>query len=486
MVVSVVLAVLLAQQIHGESPWVNDQNLGDPLRSAEAAQLPPELLDAASRLASRALLSNRAMETLEELCDDVGARLSGSAEANHAVDWCIARMKRDGFENVHAEKALVPHWVRGRCDAAMTSPRPQPMHACALGGSVGTGGKPLVASVVMTESLDSLAKLTREQVAGKIVLLTRRMTRDGGEASGYGPTVTIRGRGASAAAKLGAVGVMIRSVGTANARLPHTGNMNYEEGVPKIPAIALAAEDAEMVERLLARGTDVKVSMESTCEMEGDVESANVVADLIGREKPDEIVLLSGHLDSWDLASGAIDDGAGCVISWEAARLMHELKLRPRRTIRVVLWMSEENGSAGAKAYAVQHEAEAGKHVVAFEADSGAGRPQGFGLTCADQDLPRVQALAPLLRGLGCGAVTKGGGGADVGQLRRLAIPTMGLSQDDHWYFDYHHTTADTPDKVDPHEMSLNVAAMAVMAYAVADLEPRLAAAPPAANDRTR
>lgn len=486
MVALVVVACLLVPQIHAESPWLDDQNLGTPLRTAEAAKLPPELLDAASRLAGRALLSNRAMETLEELCDDVGARLSGSAEANHAVEWCVARLKKDGFENAHAEKATVPHWVRGRCEAAMTSPRLQPMHACALGGSVGTGGKPLVASVVATESLESLAKLSREQVDGRIVLFTRRMTRDGGEASGYGATVSIRGRGASAAAKLGAVGVMIRSVGTANARLPHTGNMSYEEGITRIPAIALSAEDAEMIDRLLARGIEVKASFETTCAMEGEVESANVVADLPGREKPDEIVLLSGHLDSWDLASGAIDDGAGCVIAWEAARLMRELGIKPRRTIRIVLWMSEENGSSGAKAYATQHEAEAGKHVVAIEADSGAGRPLAFGLTCAEPDLARVQALAPLVRGLGCGTVKKGGGGADVGQLRRLAIPTMGLNQDDYWYFDYHHTPADTPDKVDPHELSLNVAAMAVMAYAIADLEPRLAPAPPAANDRTR
>lgn len=486
MVAPALVACLFLQQIHAESPWLDDQNFGRPLRGEEAAKLPPELLEGASRLAGRALLANRAMETLEELCDDVGARLSGSAEANHAVEWCVARLKRDGFENVRAEKAMVPRWVRGRCEASMTSPRLQPMHACALGGSVGTGGKPLSASVVATESLESLAKLDRAQVEGKIVLFTRRMTRDGGEASGYGATVSIRGRGASAAAKLGAVGVMIRSVGTANARLPHTGNMNYEEGAARIPAIALAAEDAEMLERLLARGVDVKASFETTCAMEGEVESANVVADLPGRDKQDEIVLLSGHLDSWDLASGAIDDGAGCVIAWEAARLMHELKIRPRRTIRVVLWMSEENGSSGAKAYAAQHEAEASKHVVAIESDSGAGRPLGFGLTCADADLARVQALAPLLGGLGCGKVKKGGGGADVGQLRRLAIPTMGLEQDDYWYFDYHHTPADTPDKVDPHELSLNVAAMAVMAYAVAELEPRLSPAPPAANDRTR
>ena len=469
-----------------ESPWLDDKNLGVPLRSAEAASLPPALLDAATRLAGRALVSNRAAETLEELCDDVGARLSGSDNASHAVEWCVARLKRDGFENVRAEKVMVPRWVRGRCEAAMTSPRAQPMEACALGGSVGTGGKALVAEVVATESLETLAKLPPEQVAGKIVLLTRKMTRDPGERAGYGATVSIRTNGANAAGKLGAVGVMIRSVGTGNARVVHTGAMHYDEGVPKIPAVALSAEDTEMLERLLARGQKVAVSLELGCETQGDVESANVVAELRGREKADELVVLGGHLDSWDLGLGAIDDGAGVVIAWEAVRLMKELELRPRRTLRVVFWMNEENGLRGGTGYAEQHAAEAGKHVVAIESDGGAGRPTGFGLTCAEADLPRVQALGALLRGLGCGNVRAGGGGADIGPLRKLDVPTMSLNQDARWYFDYHHTPADTPDKVDPHELALNVAALAVMSFALAEMEPRLAPFPPPAEEHTR
>jgi carboxypeptidase Q len=469
-----------------ESPWLDDKNLGDPLRSGESTQLPPALLDAATKLAGRALLANHAAETLEELCDDVGARLSGSDAANHAVAWCVARLRKDGFENVRTEKVLVPHWVRGRCEVAMTSPRAQSMYACALGGSVGTGGKPLVANVVATESLETLAKLPPEQVAGKIVLLTRRMTRDGGERSGYGATVSIRGNGAIAAAKVGAVGVLIRSVGTGNARVVHTGAMHYDEGVTRIPAAALSAEDAEMIERLLARGQPVAVSLDLGCETQGDVESANVVAELRGREKPDEVVVLGGHLDSWDLGLGAIDDGAGVVIAWEAVRLMKELDLRPRRTLRVVFWMNEENGLRGGNGYAEQHAAEAANHMVAIESDGGAGRPTGFGLTCDAADLPRVQALGALLRGLGCGSVKAGGGGADVGPLRKLAVPTMSLNQDSHWYFDYHHTPADTPDKVDPHELALNVAALSVMSYALAEMEPRLAPFPAPADEKTR
>jgi carboxypeptidase Q len=474
-----------ARTTQAESPWLDDKNLGTPLRPSEVPELAKPLLENASKLAGRALISNRALESLENLCDDCGARISGSDNAAHAVAWCVEWLKQDGFDNVRAEKVLVPHWVRGDCKAAMTAPRAQPMYACALGGSVGTDGKPLVAKVVATESLESLAKLDAKDVAGKIVLFTRKMERDGGEKSGYGATVSVRGGGAIAAAKLGAVGVMIRSVGTGNARLVHTGAMRYDDAVTKIPAVAISAEDAEMVERLLARGVAVEASLELSCKTLPDVESANVVAELVGREKPDELVVIGGHLDSWDLGLGAIDDGAGVVICWEAMRLMKELGLRPRRTVRLVCFMNEENGLRGGDGYAKQHESEAAKTIAAIESDGGAGRPLGFGCSSSDADLARVQQLGALCRGLGCGNVKKGGGGADVGPLRKYGVPTLGLEQDSHWYFDYHHTPADTPDKVDAHELALNVAAMAVMAYSLAELEPRLENAPPPAPTGT-
>lgn len=469
---------LLAQNAaptQSESPWLDDKNLGAPLRPGEVPPLAQPLLDVAAKLVGRALVSNRASETLEQLCDDCGARLSGSDNANRAVEWCLERLRQDGFENVHAEKVMVPRWVRGGCKVAMAGPRDQELHACALGGSVGTGGKVLRAEVIATPSLESLAKLTAADVRGKIVLLTRKMERDGGSTAGYGPTVSIRGGGASAAAKLGAIAVMIRSVGTGNARLPHTGAMNYDEGVAKIPAVALSAEDAEMLDRLIARGTQVEVSLDLGCETLSDVESANVVAELVGREKPEEIVVIGGHLDSWDLGTGALDDGAGVVIAWEAARLMRELGLRPRRTIRLVCFMNEENGLRGGDGYFAQHRDELANHVAAIESDSGAGRPLGFGCTSGDADFARVQQFGALLRGIGAGAVTKGGGGVDIGPLRAGGVPTLGLHQDSRWYFDYHHTAADTPDKADPHELALNVAAMAVMTYALAEMEPRLA-----------
>lgn len=471
-----------APPTQAESPWLDDKNLGAPLRPGEVPELAAPLVEPAARLLGRALVRSRASETLEQLCDDCGPRLSGSENANLAVEWCLERLRQDGFENVHAERVMVPHWVRGHCRVAMAAPRGQELVACALGGSVGTGGKTLQAAVIATPSLESLARLSPAEVRGKIVLLTRKMEREGGADSGYGPTVSIRGGGASAAAKLGAVAVLIRSVGTGNARLPHTGAMHYDDGVAQIPAVALSAEDAEMLDRLVARDRDVEVTIELGCETLPDVESANVIAELPGREKPEEIVVLGGHLDSWDLGTGALDDGAGVVIAWEAVRLIREAGLRPRRTLRLVFFMNEENGLRGGDGYFAEHRDELANHVAAIESDSGAGRPLGFGCTSSDGDLARVQQLGTLLRGIGAGEVTKGGGGADIGPLRAAGVPTLGLRQDSHWYFDYHHTAADTPDKADPHELALNVGAMAVMAFTLAELEPRLANFPPPAD----
>ncbi len=490
---TIAVALLVARGAAGqaspakaESPWLDDQNLGSPLRSDELPPLAGALVDAASRLVGRALIANRAMETLEQLCDDCGPRLSGSAGADLAVAWCLDRLARDGFSNVHAERVMVPRWVRGHCRVTMDQPREQELVACALGGSVGTGGKTLRGEVIATPSLESLAQLAAADVRGKIVLLTRKMERDGGAETGYGPTVSIRGGGASAAAKLGAIAVLIRSVGTGNARLPHTGAMRYEDGVARIPAVALSAEDAEMLDRLVARGRPVEVALDLGCETLPDIESANVVAELPGREKPEEIVLVGGHLDSWDLGTGALDDGAGCVIAWEALRLIREAGLRPQRTLRLVLFMNEENGVRGGDGYFADHRDESALHVAAIEADSGSGRPLGFGCTASDGDLARVTQVGALLRGIGAGAVGKGGGGVDIAPLRAAGVPTLGLRQDGHWYFDYHHTAADTPDKADPHELALNVAAMAVMAYALAELEPRLANFPAADPPRSR
>jgi Zn-dependent M28 family amino/carboxypeptidase len=287
-----------------------------------------------------------------------------------------------------------------------------------------------------------------------------------------------RSQGAVEAAKVGAVGALVRSVGTASYRLPHTGQMHYDEQVKKIPAAAITAEDADLISRLLKSGREVTMHFELGCEALDDVPSANVVADLPGREKPNEIVLIGAHLDSWDVGTGALDDGAGVAICIEALRLLKALEIKPRRTVRVVLFMNEENGLRGGTEYAHAHASELPSHVAAIESDSGAARPLGFQIQAGPGALDRLRELIPLVSAVGATDVREGHGGADIGPLRTGGVPMLGLRQDVTHYFDYHHTPADTLDKVDRKELAQNAATMAVMAYALAEMEgtlPRVA-----------
>jgi carboxypeptidase Q len=341
--------------------------------------------------------------------------------------------------------------------------------------------------VLEVSSFDELHALG-ERAKGKIILYDKAMTRESDESKsvGYGAVAPLRHGGAIEAAKLGAIGALIRSLGTASYRLPHTGAMAYDEKVPKIPFAAITAEDSELIHRLLADGDHVSVHFRLGCRTLPDVPSANVVADIVGREKPEEIVLICGHLDSWDLATGAIDDGAGVAIVMEAMRLVHVLGLQPRRTIRAVLYMNEENGLAGGKTYAADHRAELQKHVAAIESDSGAAHPLGFGISGGAGAEERVREIATLLRGFGADDVKKGGGGADISPLRDSGVPMLSLRQDGTHYFDYHHTPADTLDKVDPFELSQNAASMAVMAYILADMPETLARQEPESTHESK
>ena len=316
-----------------------------------------------------------------------------------------------------------------------------------------------------------------ERAKGRIVLVWKVMERrtDG---SGYGATVPIRGGAASRAAKLGAVGVLIRSVGTSNARLPHTGSLRYEEGVPRIPAAALANPDADLLHRLLSDGKAVRVRFSLGARTFPDAASANVLGEIPGREKPEEIVVLGGHLDSWDLGQGAIDDAAGLGIVIEAARLVGQL--RPRRTLRVVAFANEENGLAGARAYAKAHAAELPRHVAAIESDSGAGTVSGFSWSAGPSAEPYLSSVAALLQPFGLGAIRKGGGGADVGLLRAGGVPLFSPIQDTSRYFDLHHSADDTFDKIDRAELNTGVAAVAALAYALAESEAPLERIPEA------
>lgn len=427
--------------------------------------------DATSRILGAALSQDRGYATLAWLSDRIGPRLSGSKNLEQAVEWVAKELRKAGLDDVHTEKVLVPHWVRGVETGHVVAPAAHPMAITALGGSIPTPEGGVTAEVVEVTSLEALRAMPAEKIRGKIVLFNKKTLRNGGATDGYGAVVPMRSKGAIEASKLGAVGTLVRSVGTAPFRLPHTGAMGYEAGVPPIPSAAISEEDADLIHRLLAYGEPVRVNFVLGCATLPDAESANVVADLRGREKPDEVVLIGAHLDSWDVGTGAIDDGAGVAIVMETMRILRALDLRPRRTIRAVLFTNEENGLRGGKAYNEAHAAELAKHVVAIETDSGAARPKGFGVSAGEGGIDAVRKIAARLAPIGADEVTGNGGGADISPMKLAGVPQMGLRQDTTYYFDYHHSAADTLDKVDRAELALNIAAMAVMAYGLAERE---------------
>ena len=417
----------------------------------------------AGRIIGAALTSNKAYDRLSYLTDKIGHRLSGSKSLELAIAWAIDEMKKDGLDNVRAEKVMVPHWVRGEESLEMISPMPHRFALLGLGNSVGTPEGGITAEAVVVRSFDQLDALG-EQVRGKIVVYNVPFTT-------YGATVRYRLNGASRAARHGAVAALVRSVTTVSLQTPHTGAMSYDEAQPKIPVAAIPIEVAELLQRMNNRGDRPTLRLKMGAKFLPDAESANVVAEIKGSEKPEEIVLLSGHFDSWDVGQGAHDDGGGCIAAWEAVRLLKELGLRPRRTIRVVLYTNEENGLRGGNAYRDAHRAELAKHILAIESDSGIYRPAGFGLAAAapPQARANMQEIAKLLSGIRADRIAPDGGGADIGPIMREGVVGAGLNVDGTHYFDIHHTRADTLDKIDPHDLQLCVATMAVMAYTVAD-----------------
>jgi carboxypeptidase Q len=415
----------------------------------------PQLIHAATN-------TDFAWQRLARLCDTFGPRFSGTTNLEAAIDWILDEMRRDGLDNVHGEEVSVPHWVRGAESAEMLQPRPRRLPMLGLGGSIATPPEGITAEVLVVKSFADLHERARE-AAGKIVVFNVPFTT-------YHETVQIRVHGAVEAAGAGAVASLIRSVTPNSIQTPHTGNMKYDDAVPKIPHAAITVEDAEMMQRMQDRGEKIVVRLKMSAQTLPDAPSRNVVAEITGREKPDEIIIVSGHLDSWDVGRGAMDDGGGAMAAWEAVRLMHKLGLRPRRTVRVVLWVNEENGLAGAHGYERRHKSEMAQHVLAIESDIGAFPPQGFSFNGSDQALPEIKQLARALRPLGADKImAPGAEEADVGELRPDGVPNMALLTDGPRYFWFHHTDADTMDKLDPRELAECAAAMAVMAYEVAD-----------------
>jgi carboxypeptidase Q len=435
-----------------------------------AAPLSPVGLRAAA-LRDEALAGNRALEIVRSLTVEVGPRSAGSPGDAAAVAWALRTLGGMSFDRVWSEKVMVPHWVRGSAEGAILTPHPQTVVLVALGGSVATPAAGLEAPVVMVDSLEALDALDTGQVAGKLVFFNGRMarTRDG---SGYGQAVAPRGRGPAAVAKKGGIGMLLRSVGTRLDRLPHTGATRYEEGVPRIPAAALSGPDADLLEAQVASGKPVKFRLLLTSEALAEAESANVLAEVRGRDEGGEIVLLACHLDSWDLGHGALDDGAGCAIVIEAARRIGELAQPPRRTIRILLAANEEFGLSGARAYATAHQDEIGRHAIAAEADMGAGKVYRFSTHVGADALTTMAEIGRLLSPLGVemGAGNDASGGADLIPLVQARVPVADLDQDASTYFDHHHSANDTFDKIVPEELTQAVAAYVTFAYLAAEL----------------
>lgn len=413
------------------------------------------------------LSSTNAFEFVQSLCDEAGPRLAGSAGDRAAVAWALRTMRAVGLQNVHAEPVKVARWERGEESARIVSPVQQPLAVAALGGSVGTPARGLEAEVVEVASLAELGKLPPGAAAGKIVFLNAPMRRSS-DGRGYGETVSGRHRGAREAQKHGAVALVLRSVGTDRDRFAHTGSKSKDDR--EIPAAAISVPDAEMLHRVLADKKSARVRLVLGARSLPPVESANVVGEVTGREKPDQIVLLGAHLDSWDLGAGAVDDGAGVGIALETARLL--LAHRPRRTLRVVLFANEEHGLEGAREYARVHSPEAGKHVVAMEADFGADAVYAVRYKGDPAARDRFAAFARTLAPIGVERQdAKAGGGADLQPLVTLGVPVVDLLQDGSRYFDVHHTANDVVDRIDPPTLARAAAAFATAAWAAAEMD---------------
>jgi len=438
----------------------------------------PEQLAVMERLRDAAIKDPYALNELRHLTDNIGPRISGSPQAAQAVEYVAAEMRALGAD-VTLEKAKVPHWIRGAETAEVvawpgqTPGTTQKVVLTALGGSVATPDEGLTAEVVVVENWKQLNALPPGAVKGKILLFNHKFDKElaaqGGGGEAYGGGVIYRGAGPIAGATAGAAAVLVRSVGGADFRLPHTGMTEYTDGVTKIPAAAVTAEDADMLKDLTSQGP-VKLHLTLTPKALPDADSFNVIADWKGTEHPEQVVVASGHLDSWDLGTGAIDDGAGVVVSMQVIHLLHDLGIHPRRTVRVIAWMSEEEGSEGAAQYMIDHKDDAANHIGAIESDLGADHPTGIYYAGKPALGQWLRPVAEVLDAIGAESLTSSPEtGEDIEGLTEKGVPSFAPIQDSRFYFNYHHTAADTFDKVDPKHLNENAAVMAVLAYALAD-----------------
>lgn len=449
------------------------------LLAAGTARAQPEpsapYAEAAARITEAALADSAAYDRVAHIATTFGPRLSGSDALEAALDWILDAMRADGLEAVRGQPALVPTWVRGEESAELVTPHGAfDLPMLGLGGSVATPPEGLEAEVLVVGSFEELTERA-DEAAGRIVLFDVPFTT-------YGETVQYRVAGAAAAAEAGAVASLVRSVGPSGLSTPHTGTMRYGEGLPEIPHAALTIEGAEWLRRIQDRGERPVVRLRMGAQTLEDRLSRNAIAQVTGREAPDELVVLGGHIDSWDVGQGVHDDLAGCVVTWEAVRLLHALGLRPRRTVQVALWTNEENGLRGAEAFRDSLGADVSHIQLALESDSGLFDPVGFGYGGSEDGRRLLAArVEPLLAGLlktdsdvGPAGITQGGGGADIGPMMRDGVPGLSLRTDNGDYFVYHHTPADTIDKLDPAHVQRAVAATAILIYVAAEIPERL------------
>jgi carboxypeptidase Q len=442
--------------------------------------LPPQLLEELTAIKSAALADDYAYHQLAHLTENIGPRPTGSLQAEAAVDYVAGELRQLGLD-VRLEEVKVPHWVRGVETAELVEyagqakGTTQKIVLTALGGSAATPAEGVTAELVVLNNFDELKALGHQGVAGKIVLFNEVFDKQKAAAgmafAAYGEAVRYRAAGPKAVADLGGAACLVRSVGNADYRLPHTG-FNLPAG---IPAGAVTAEDASLIADLAAQGR-VRMHLTLTPQKLAEVTSHNIVADLKGSEYPEHIIVVSGHLDSWDLGTGAIDDGAGVVIAMETAELLQRLHLQPKRTIRVIAWMDEESGGSGSRAYTKDHSAEFPNHVAAIESDAGAAHPLGFETKVSPAATEMLRPIVGVLQSFGANVLQESSyaPGADISAMSEAGVPALGVMQDGRTYFNYHHTAADTLDKVVPAELRENAAAMAVMAYALANMKERL------------
>ena len=445
---------------------------------------------AADRLITASLADGDGYKNLTYLCDHIGKRISGSPQLTTAIAWAADLMKQEGLANVHTQPATVQHWVRGEESGEIVAPVSKKLHMLGLGMSVATPPGGITAEVVVVPDFAALQKLGPAAVKGKIVVFDAPY-------QGYGQTVMYRVAGAEIAEKMGAVAALVRSITPLAAQLPHTGTSAFTGDPANIPAAAISIEDATMLDRLQAEGVPVKVHLSMQAHLEAPVEQANVIGEIVGSEHPEQVVVLGGHIDSWDVGQGAQDDGSGIMGTLAAVDVIHKLGLKPKRTIRIVFWVNEENGGAGGIAYRkALTEAELANHVAAIEMDGGAETPVGYGfgvsptprratpgtaptapvvLSAGEQrSLVLLRQIALLLHPINAGTIKEGGGGSDISPLMADSVPGLGEETTGAHYFDWHHTEADTLDKVDPTEFRKNVASLAVMTYILADMPERL------------